>query len=124
MPETAELGELSVLNVRQGDIKVSFNSSDPMEVERARRIVEDMLRRGYILFVEVKGKLRKATGFDPKTDEYILADGPLYASPPMDEPVDDPEIPAPKRRGRPPGSKNRASAKSTRATGVPPTSGG
>lgn len=119
MPETAELGELSVLNCTAGDIKVSFNSSDPQEVERARRIVEDMLRRGYILFVEVKGKLRKATGFDPKTDEYILADGPLYGAPPMDEPT--PEVShEPKRRGRPP----RASAKSTRATGVPPTSGG
>lgn len=68
-------GELSVLNVGDGDTKFSFDSKNPMEAVRAGRIVKDMLRRGYILFVKAKdGQYVRATEFDEKTNEYIIAD--------------------------------------------------
>lgn len=117
-------GEVSVLNVRAGDLRFSFSSDDPIEVERARRVVEDMLRRGYALFIAVDGQLRKVQRFDPSTDTYIIANGPLYAGDREAAEAPTAETPAePKpRRGRPP--TRSVPARSTRATGVAPTAGG
>lgn len=66
------------MNVGSGDTKLSFDKSKPAERERAARIVQDMLRRGYAILVQVgkrKGKplYQSATGFDPKTCEYIIS---------------------------------------------------
>ena len=117
------LGTLSVLNTGAGDMRFSFDSDDPLEVARASRVVEDMLRRGYMLFVEVGGKLRPVKKFDAKHACYIVADGPLHAA----DPVESVPAPEPERRG--PGrprktAERRIPAKSTRATGVAPTAGG
>lgn len=65
-------GEMAVLSVGRGDMKINFNSDDPKEVENARTIVQDMLSRGYMLFVEVNGKTTRVSGFDPSTNEYII----------------------------------------------------
>lgn len=71
-------GSLSVLNVGAGDIKLSFNSSNVQEVIRARRMIQDMLRRGYALLIEVErgGEKRyeRALDFDETKGEYIIAD--------------------------------------------------
>lgn len=72
------MGELAVLNVGTGDTKLTFDKSNPAETIRAERIVQDMLRRGYALLIEVKKKekveYRRVKRFDPKTSEYIIAD--------------------------------------------------
>ena len=71
-------GELGILNVGAGDIKVSFDKSNPAERIRASRIVKDMLKRGYALLVEVdrngQKAFERATAFDENTCEYIVAD--------------------------------------------------
>lgn len=76
-------GEVAILNVGYGDTKLSFDKSNPAECARARRIVGDMLKRGYAILVAVgKDKksgeplYRRAHGFDAETDEYIVAGGP------------------------------------------------
>lgn len=72
------IGTLGILNVGDGDTKLTFDPSKPAEVERSARIVKDMIRRGFVLLVEVgsddKGPMyRRAHDFDETTAEYIIA---------------------------------------------------
>lgn len=132
-------GELSVLNVGEGDIRVNFNSADPLEVERARRIIADMLRRGYVLFVdEGDGQLKRAVDFDPATDTYIVADlADSQAAPPPPTPTKESQSNNVTEDKTPPGKettgKKKPRKKTTRkpvkasdstAVGVAPTAGG
>jgi hypothetical protein len=73
---------LSILNVGEGDTKLTFDKDKPLELERTRRIIGDMLKLGYAILVRVgetvsgKPKYRRATGFDPTHDEYLVMDVP------------------------------------------------
>ena len=71
-------GELAVLSVGEGDMKFSFDKAQPAEVIRARRVVADMLRRGYALLVEVERggekRFERVQRFDEATDSYVIAD--------------------------------------------------
>src|SRR6266702_4041991 len=73
-----EAGEVAVLNVGAGDVKLSFNNSDPAETIRAGRIVKDMLRRGFALLVEVERggerRFERALDFDEGKSQYVIAD--------------------------------------------------
>lgn len=55
------IGELAILNVGVGDTKLSFDPSKPAEVERAKGVVMDMIRRGFVLLIEV-GDFERAGG--------------------------------------------------------------
>ena len=71
-------GEVAILNVGAGDTKLSFDPKDPAEAARASRIVKDMIRRGFVLLIEVgrndKGPIyQRAHDFDEATAEYIVA---------------------------------------------------
>lgn len=120
-------GEVSVLNVNAGDLKLSFNSKNPIEVEQARQVVRDMLHRGYLLFAYLDDQWVRIREFDDKTDEYLVAWGPAAPAssepPTQTYPNGEPEPPA-RRPGRPKGSKKRVPARSTNVTGVAPTAGG
>lgn len=118
-------GELSILNVSDGDTKLSFDPSRPDEVKRASGIVQDMLKRGYALLVEVgkddRGPLyRRALDFDPETAEYIIAGAP--------ETLEIPNVKAapktPEKGRKPKCETTRVSASEARATAVPRTAGG
>jgi hypothetical protein len=112
-------GEVGILNVGAGDTTLSFDPKNPVERERAKKIVVDMLRRGYALLVQVgtkKGEpvYQRAKAFDPKTCEYVIAGGP-------DEAIDiGTEYKPPAKRGRP----ARIKAEATRAVSVGRTAGG
>lgn len=71
-------GVLEILNVQGGDVKITFDKENIQETIRARRIVTDMLRRGYAIVVEVERggerKYERIQDFDEKTGEYIIAD--------------------------------------------------
>lgn len=68
-------GQVGILNVGAGDTKLTFDPNNPAETIRARRVVKDMLRRGYALLVRLEdGKYTRALDFDEKTGEYIIAD--------------------------------------------------
>ena len=131
------IGTVAILNVGAGDTKLSFDKSNPQERERAKRIVVDLLKRGYALLVQVGMKsgepiYQRVRAFDPKRCEYVVAGGP-------DEAIDigkdhgkatKHEAPAadaaasvgPRRRGRPPG--RRVQAEGTRAVAVARSAGG
>lgn len=139
MPKQA--GELSVLNVGDGDTKLSFDRKNPAERIRAARIVRDMLRRGYALLVEVApGEFQRATDFHEDVCEYVIADlDPITAAEAdaqeeqnhgqqSQEAITGTEAPtaaadAPQRRGRKPGTR-AVPASSTRAVAVAPSAGG
>jgi hypothetical protein len=72
-----ENGSVAILNVGEGDTKLSFDPEKPVERERAAKIITDMLRRGYAIMIHVGEKdgvreYRRAAGFDPKTCEYLI----------------------------------------------------
>lgn len=126
IPETF-YGNLSVLSVGAGDVEVKFDKDNPQETVRAKRIIEDMLRRGYALFVEVDGKLKPVKRFDAEKECYIIADGPLYAGDSAEPPgvTQASQAEAKERtRGRAAKKEREIPMKKTRATGVAPTAGG
>ncbi len=79
-------GQLEILNVGEGDVKITFDTNDCADAIRAKRIITDMLRRGYALLVEVDGKFQRALEFDDARGEYIIADfDPLHKVTESDE---------------------------------------
>lgn len=97
---------IDILNTGTGHTEIRFNNGDPIEVERARRVVVDMLRRGYVLFVHEGDRVLRVESFDSAKDVYIIAEGPLYSGdddrPPITDPVGAASEPPAKRKGRPP----------------------
>ena len=70
-------GQIDVLNCGTGHTEIRFDKDDPVETARAQRIIKDMLRRGYALFVEGKDKkLCRVEQFMEDEGVYIIADGP------------------------------------------------
>lgn len=71
------MGELSILNVGAGDNKIVIGDN-PADKIRAARVINDMLRRGYALLVEIERDGEKAyeraVGFDERHCCYIIAD--------------------------------------------------
>lgn len=73
-------GSIGILNVGAGDMKLTFDRSNPAECIRAARIVKDMLRRGYALLIETgrdddgRPAYSRVRDFDERACEYIIAD--------------------------------------------------
>jgi hypothetical protein len=71
-------GEVGILNVGAGDTKLTFDPKNPSEVKRSAKIVKDMIRRGFVLLIEVgrdgeEPIYKRARDFDENTCEYIIA---------------------------------------------------
>lgn len=70
-------GSLSVLNCGMGDLEITYNASDVKDMARARRIIGDMLKRGYALFVKGTDEaLIRVEEFSEKHNAYVIVDGP------------------------------------------------
>ena len=113
-------GTLAILNVGEGDTKLTFDKTKPEEVKRAAAAIQDMLKRGFAILVKVgtrKGEplYQRAKAFDPKTNEYIIVGAP-----------DDAEVQAPpkgrKAQARP--RAGRVKAERTEAVAVSRSAGG
>lgn len=52
-------GVLEILNVQGGDVKIAFDQQNVTDTIRAKRIVTDMLRRGYAIVVEGRTRWRQ-----------------------------------------------------------------
>lgn len=102
------IGELSILNCSAGDIKVKFDKSDREEIEKAKSMIADMLKRGYLLAIDVDGVLEPVKEFDPEKEEYVILEAPK------------PE----KGKPKPKPSRKRVKMSETKATCVPRTGGG
>lgn len=73
------MGTIGILNVGAGDTKLVFDKNNPEDCARAARTVTDMVRRGYVILIEVakddKGEAlyRRVKEFREDTCEYIIA---------------------------------------------------
>lgn len=67
-------GMLEVLSVGKGDIKLTVGGDNPEEIDKARAVIEEMLRKGYGIFVETDGGLRRVKKFNPKRMTYVIAE--------------------------------------------------
>ncbi len=116
--EAKMIGEVTILNVGAGDTTLTFDKKKPEEVKRAARVVEDMLKRGFAILIEVGKRngrplYQRAESFDPKTCEYII----------VGTPEDEAEaMPAPTKRGRK--LRTRVPAAKTHAIAVARSAGG
>lgn len=111
---------LSILNVGEGDTKLTFDKSKPEELERTRRVVTDMLKLGYAIMVRTGTKdggaqYRRAVGFDAAHDEYVVTDIPAESA------VEDV---APKQKPLKRGRRSRVTAVGTPAVAVARSAGG
>lgn len=98
--------KLSVLNCLMGDLKVSFDEAKPEEVANARAMITDLLRKGFLIFIETPEGTVRATGFDEKTNEYLV------------------KSPEPKMKGRLGRLVKRIKAAGAKTTAVARTGGG
>ena len=128
-------GLLSVLNVGAGDIEIRFDRASDADVAKAKRIISDMLVRGYTLLVKDGDTLAKATGFDPEKELYFVRDAEGTTDAPAPPGMESTEatdaasnipgeVTPPKRRGRPKGSRKGIPMRTAQATGIGPTAGG
>lgn len=69
-------GRLEVLSVGKGHLRLTVTTTSKKDRDQARQTIEDMLKRGYAIFIEVEpGKpLERVKRFDPKRMEYIIAE--------------------------------------------------
>jgi hypothetical protein len=110
-------GFLDVLNVGAGHLTFRFDRKDADEVEKAKKVIGDMLKRGYMLFVLVNGEQKRVRKFDLEHEEYILEEPDVLPAPAAEE-IEPAE---PKRKpGRPKGVPLRQA----KATAIGPTAGG
>jgi hypothetical protein len=77
---------LEVLSVGKGDIKLTIDSNDPGEVNDARMIIEEMLAKGYGIFVETDNGLKRVKRFNPKRMSYVISELPEGESLPTGPP--------------------------------------
>ncbi len=118
-----QVGTLSILNVSEGDIKITFNKEDDQEKIRASRIVKDALKRGYALLIEVDGAYQRAIDFDETVCEYIIADyEPNFSHYVTTEKQETPEIKIKKNRKTT--TRRRVPMHTANAVGVAPSAGG
>lgn len=100
-------GLLEVLSVGHGHLKLTITPDDPIELEKARAMIEDMLARGASIFVHTSdGETRRVKRFDPaKMVYYIDPPDPLPApaesAQPVQEERTDSAPPAKRPVGRP-----------------------
>lgn len=93
---------IDVLNTGQGHAEINFNPADPVDLVRAKSIIEDMLKLGYCLFIVGEdGQATRVQSFCTQTGRYIIGDrtGLPQAEPLEEAPTSPPDKP---RRGRPP----------------------
>lgn len=126
-------GEVGILNVGAGDTKLTFDPKKPEDSKRSAGIVKDMIRRGFVLLIEVgsddRGPIyRRALDFDEEVAEYIIVGDPVVAaaSTTAKEHTDEQKSSVPAKRGRKAEKvgRRRVPARSTNAVAVARTAGG
>lgn len=125
------IGELSILNVGDGDTKLTFDPEKPDEAKRAAGILKDMMRRGFVILIQVgeqdgEAIYRRAHDFDENTHEYIIAGTPAEME--IGNVKEPSSLPEKGRKAKVPArarsSQTRIPAQGTRATAVARTAGG
>jgi hypothetical protein len=115
-------GVLEVLSIGRGDLKLSVGDNDD-DREQARALIEEMMRKGYAIFVETDDGPERVTGFNPRRMTYTIG-VPAIEAAGTARPAQ-PALPAPAKKRAP--RKKRTSevpVSGSRATAVGRTAGG
>jgi len=109
-------GVLEVLSIGKGDLKLTVDVGHPDDVAKARALIEEMLRKGYAIFVETEAGPVRVQQFNPELMSYVIYEVP--------EPSETYE--AAKRAPRKPrkARKRHVPVAGSRATAVGRTAGG
>lgn len=68
-------GVLDVLQIGRGHLRMTIEEGNGVDVDRAKRVIEDMMRRGYAIFVEdPDGSTHRVLEFDPERFVYVIDD--------------------------------------------------
>jgi hypothetical protein len=120
MTETAEFGVfcpgmLEVLSIGKGDLKLTIGGDNPEDTEKARKLIQEMLEKGYAIFVETDKGPTRVKRFNPHRMTYIISEVP-------DEPALEPAktSKAPKKKAK----ETHVPVAGSRATAVGRTAGG
>lgn len=123
-------GKIDILNCGAGHSEVKIDVSDPIALARSERIIQDMLRRGYVLFITgPDNALVRVERFDPTKHVYIIGEGPLYAgesNPAAEVPREYPSAAEPVKRGpgRPKKTTREVPIGEAHVTAIARTAGG
>jgi hypothetical protein len=83
-------GMLDVLSIGKGDLKLSFDPENSDDTEKAKAVIEEMLRKGYSIFVETDVGPARVQRFSAERMAYIiteLAPGNVLPSGPAPSPA-------------------------------------
>lgn len=106
-------GVLEVLSIGKGDLRLSVGDNDN-DRDQARALIDEMLRKGYSIFVETDNGPERVHEFNPRRMTYVIRDAPgteAKATPSVKKP-----------RGRP--RTREVPVAGSRATAVGRTAGG
>jgi hypothetical protein len=67
-------GMLEVLSIGKGDLKLSFDPEDADDTAKARVVIEEMLRKGYSIFVETDVGPARVQRFSPERMAYVITE--------------------------------------------------
>lgn len=114
-------GVLDVLSIGKGDMRLQVGDSAE-DRERAKTLIEEMLQKGYSIFVETdKGPVR-VKRFNPKRMTYIILDDPEPAKPEKATAAKAPTKKAAKKTAK--AVEKEVPVKGSKATAVGRTAGG
>lgn len=102
------VGMLEVLSIGKGDLKIKIETA--ADVEKAKETIDEMLRKGYSIYVDTDDGPVRVKAFDPDKMEYTIVDTGSVTKAPA------------KRAKRAP--MRRVPVAGSRATAVGRTSGG
>src|SRR5438874_1075704 len=68
-------GVLEVLSIGKGDLTLHMDGESPEDMERAKSLIEEMLHKGYSIFVETETGHERVTQFNPWKMTYVLTGG-------------------------------------------------
>lgn len=106
-------GMLEVLSVGKGDLKLTIDGT-PEDIEKGKAIIEEMLQKGYTLFVETPKGLTRVKKFNPKHMAYVVAA--------LHEDADEDEVATTKGKGKV--GEREIPVAGSKATAVGRTAGG
>lgn len=67
---------IDVLSIAKGDMRLVLTGDTPDEQANATKVIEDMFKAGYTVFVETDAGLRRVKKYNPKRQTYIIVESP------------------------------------------------
>jgi hypothetical protein len=108
-------GVLEILSIGKGDIKLSIDNNDE-DKAKAKAVIEEMLRKGYSIFVETDDGMQRVTQFNPNRMSYTITE----VVPTLPAPAEPKALPPGEPRATP---ARRAASRRQRRTREVPVSG-